>query len=59
MAMPEGFLKSRFPVCSFQTLTILTANDKDFLLALEMTVREGSQFPATPIAQENRFSKSA
>ncbi len=39
MAMPEGFLKSRFPVCGFQTLTILTANDKDFSLALEMTVR--------------------
>ena len=59
MAMPEGFLKSRFPVCSFQTLTILTANDKDFSLALEMMVREGSQSPATLIAQENRFAKSA
>ncbi len=59
MAMPEGFLKSRFPVCGFQTLTILTANDKDFSLALEMTVREGLQSPATLIAQENRFAKSA
>ena len=59
MAMPEGFLKSRFPVCGFQTLTILSANDKDFSLALEMTVREGSPSPAIPIAQENRFSKSA
>ena len=37
----------------------LTANDKDFSLALEMTVREGSQSPATPIVQENRFAKSA
>ncbi len=57
MAMPEGFLKSRFPVCGFQTLTILTANDKDFSLALEMTVREGSQSPATPIAQGQPFFK--
>ena len=55
MAMPEGFLKSRFPVCGFQTLTILTANDKDFSLALEMTAREGSQSPATPIAQGQPF----
>ena len=59
MAMPEGFLKSRFPVCGFQTLTILTANDKDFSLTIEMTVQEGSQSPAASIAQENRFSKSA
>lgn len=57
MAMPEGFLKSCFPVCGFQTLTILTANDKDFSLALEMTVREGSQSPATPIAQGQPFFK--
>ena len=33
-------------------MTILIANDKDFSPALEMTVREGSQSPATPIAQE-------
>ena len=57
MAMPEGFLKSRFPVRGFQTLTILTANDKDFSLALEMTVREGSKSPATPIAQGQPFFK--
>ena len=59
MAMSEGFSKNRFPVWGFQTLTILTANDKDFSLAFEMTAREGSQSSATPIAQENRFSKSA
>ena len=47
MAMPEGFLKSRFPVCGFQTLTILTANDKDFSLALEMTAR-GFAVPRHP-----------
>ena len=57
MAMPEGFLKSRFPVCGFQTLTILTANDKDFSLALGMTAREGSQSPATLIAQGQPFFK--
>ncbi len=43
MAMPEGFLKSWFPVWGFQTLTILTANGKDFLLAPEMTMGEGAQ----------------
>ena len=47
MAMPEGFLKSRFPVCGFQTLSILTANDKDFSLALEMTAR-GFAVPRNP-----------
>ena len=47
MAMPEGFLKSRFPVCGFQTLTILTANDKDFSLAFEMTAR-GFAVPRHP-----------
>lgn len=57
MAMPEGFLKSRFPVRGFQTLTILIANDKDFSLALEMTMGEGSRFPATPIAQGQPFFK--
>lgn len=59
MAMPKGFLKSRFPVCGFQTLTILTANDKDFSPALEMTVREGSQFPPPLSPKGNHFSKSA
>ena len=59
MAMPEGFLKSRFPVCGFQTLTILTANDKDFSLALEMTVRESSQSPPPLSPKGNHFSKSA
>ena len=57
MAMPEGFLKSRFPVCGFQTLTILTANDKDFSLALEMTVREGLQSSRHPYRLRKPFCK--
>ena len=36
-------------------MTILTANDKDFALALEMTVREGSQPPLSP--KETVFQK--
>ena len=57
MAMPEGFLKSRFPVCGFQTLTILTANDKDFSLALEMTVREGLQSSRHPYPKKTVLQK--
>ena len=56
MAMPEGFLKSRFPVCGFQTLTILTANDKDFSLALEMTAR-GFAVPSHPYRPRKPFFK--
>ena len=32
-------LDSRFPVLNFPNITHLTANDKDFSLALEMTMR--------------------
>ena len=56
MAMPEGFLKSRFPVCGFQTLTILTANDKDFSPALEMTAR-GFAVPRHPYRPRKPFCK--
>ena len=37
MSMPEGLPTSRFPVLNFAHLT---ANDKDFSLALEMTTWE-------------------
>ena len=40
MAMPEGSLDSRFPVCAFPNIDHLAANDKDFSLTLEMTIRE-------------------
>ena len=33
-------LDSRFPVLNFPNIVRLTANDKDFSLALEMTIRE-------------------
>ena len=33
-------LDSRFPILNFPNITHLTANDKDFSLALEMTIRE-------------------
>ena len=33
-------LDSRFPVLNFPNITHLTANGKDFSLALEMTIRE-------------------
>ena len=49
MAMPEGLPASRFPVLNFPNIVRLTANDKDFSLALEMTIRESdvSQSPVT------------
>ena len=40
MAMLEGIPASRFPVLNFPNIVRLTANDKDFPLALEMTIRE-------------------
>ena len=40
MAMPEGLSASRFPVLNFPNIVRLTAIDKDFSLALEMTIRE-------------------
>ena len=38
--MPEGLPASRFPVLNFPNMAHLTANDKDFSLALEMTIWE-------------------
>ena len=40
MSMPEGLPASGFPVLNFPNMTHLTANDKDFSLALEMTIWE-------------------
>ena len=40
MSMPEGLPASRFPVLNFPNMAHLTANDKDFSLALEMTIWE-------------------
>ena len=40
MLMPEGLPTSRFPVLNFPNMAHPTANDKDFSLALEMTIWE-------------------
>ena len=50
-AMPEGLSASRFPVLNFPNIVRLTANDKDFSLALEMTIRgyHSHNFPNFPI----------
>ena len=48
VAMPEGFFENRFPVLSFPNIDCLTANDKDFSLTLEMTIREHQQSLETP-----------
>ena len=48
MAMPEGLSASRFPVLNFPNIVRLTANDKDFSLALEMTVGESHQSLLAP-----------
>ena len=40
MAMPEGLPASRFPVLNFPNIVRLTVNNKDFSLALEITIRE-------------------
>ena len=40
ISMPEGLPTSRFPVLNFPNMAHLTANDKDFSLALEMTIWE-------------------
>ena len=39
-------LDSRFPVLNFPNIVRLTANDKDFSLALEMTTRESPMSPS-------------
>ncbi len=38
MVVPEGLPASRFPVLNFPNIAHLTENDKDFSLALEMTI---------------------
>ncbi len=40
MAVPEGLRISRFLRLGFPDIDRLTANDKDFSLTLEMTIRE-------------------
>ena len=40
MVVPEGLPANRFPVLNFPNTAHLTANDKDFSLALEMTIWE-------------------
>ena len=40
MAMPEALPAGRFPTLNFPNIVRLTANDKDFSLVLEMTIRE-------------------
>ena len=57
MAMPEGLPASRFPVLNFPNIVRLTANDKDFSLALEMTIRESdvSQSPSLLVTSHLRF----
>ena len=40
MSMPKGLPASRFPVLNCPNMAHLTANDKDFSLALEMTTGE-------------------
>ena len=39
-AMPEGLGECRFPVLSSPNIDRVAADDKDFSLALEMTIRE-------------------
>ena len=58
-------LDSRFPVLNFPNIVRLTANDKDFSLALEMTIRESdvskslshqSRIPPPPISNAIKLS---
>ena len=46
MSMPEGLPTNRFPILNFPNMAHLTANDKDFSLALEMTTRESPMSPS-------------
>lgn len=39
-------LDSKFPILNFPNIAHLTANDKDFSLALEMTIRENPISPS-------------
>ena len=47
MAMPEGLRISRFLRLGFPDIDRLTANDKDFSLTLEMTMRESHKSQVT------------
>ncbi len=48
MAMPEGLRDKQVSRLRFPDIDRLTANDKDFSLTLEMTIRESHESLETP-----------